>query len=267
MRLFPPWVSSLVTWQAPVSFADFLTAAMLVSFRIAPTLAYAPPFTFFKVPLIVRLALSLGLSAFIVAANPESTTSKVAGDINLIAFATFELFLGIQLSLALHVLFGAIGTAGRVADIQAGFGLALISDPSLRNRLPLIGTIFSYLAAVVFFSTDGPSDLIGIWSASLNALPLGSTAFEFKLTGFLSYMSTVSILALGLAGLLLLALFLVDISVAVMSKTLPQMNVLVLGFQVKTLVVLIVLPITISTSLALYLRLIRLALDATPAWP
>ncbi|WP_284360489.1 flagellar biosynthetic protein FliR [Candidatus Phycosocius spiralis] len=231
-----------------------------------PTLAFAPPFTLFKIPIIVRLALSLGLSAFMVSANPDSTTIKLDSEFGLIEIAISELFLGIIMSLALHVLFGAIATAGRVGDIQAGFGLALISDPSLRNRLPLIGTVLSYLAAVIFFSTEGPNDLIGLWDASLQAIPLGSTAFEFNISGFLYYMSAISILALGLAGLLLFALFLVDISIAIMSKTLPQMNVLVLGFQVKTLVVLTVLPIAISTSLALYLRLIRLALDATPAW-
>jgi flagellar biosynthetic protein FliR len=51
-----------------------------------------------------------------------------------------------------------------------------------------------------------------------------------------------------------------------MSRTLPQMNVLMLGFQVKTLAVLILLPLTIPTASALYLRIIRLTLETTAAW-
>jgi flagellar biosynthetic protein FliR len=71
---------------------------------------------------------------------------------------------------------------------------------------------------------------------------------------------------LGLSGLLLLVLFLIDISIGLMSRTLPQMNVLMLGFQVKTLAVLILLPLTIPTASALYLRIIRLTFETTATW-
>jgi flagellar biosynthesis protein FliR len=250
----------------PDNVVTFAIATMLVSFRIAPTLASAPPFTLIRIPAIVRLSLALGLSAFMVIANPQSTTERLANESDLLAYAATELFLGIALALALHIAFGAISTAGRIVDIQAGFGLALLADPSLKGQMPLVGTLFTYLAAAVFFATSGPGDLITIWSASLSAIPLGSALPAFDLPVLLGYFSAVTGLALGLAGLLLLVLFLIDLAVAFMSKTLPQMNVLLLGFQVKTLALLIVLPIAIAASLSIYLRLVRMALDATPAW-
>jgi flagellar biosynthetic protein FliR len=49
-----------------------------------------------------------------------------------------------------------------------------------------------------------------------------------------------------------------------MSRTLPQMNVLVLGFQVKTLALLVTLPFVFAFSGSLFLRLMRLAIEVTP---
>jgi flagellar biosynthesis protein FliR len=54
------------------------------------------------------------------------------------------------------------------------------------------------------------------------------------------------------------------VTIAFMSRTLPQMNMLVLGFQVKTIALLVTLPFVFAFSGSLFLRLVRLAIDATP---
>ena len=77
-------------------------------------------------------------------------------------------------------------------------------------------------------------------------------------------MSAVFIMAFGAAGLMMLVLFLIDLAIAFMSRTLPQMNVLLLGFQVKTIVLLLTLPIAIAFSAALFLRILRFALETAP---
>jgi flagellar biosynthetic protein FliR len=51
--------------------------------------------------------------------------------------------------------------------------------------------------------------------------------------------------------------------IAALSRTLPQMNVLVLGFQVKSIATLVLLPVVLAWSSAAILRILRLALEAT----
>ena len=68
-------------------------------------------------------------------------------------------------------------------------------------------------------------------------------------------------MAFGGGGLVLLVLFMIDFGIALVSRTLPQMNVLFLGFQVKALATLVVVPIAIAGSSALFLRMFRFALD------
>jgi hypothetical protein len=77
---------------------------------------------------------------------------------------------------------------------------------------------------MVFFATSGPSDLLAIWANSVERLPVGRVGFGADLTVLLEYISTVFAMAFGLAGLVLLVLFLVDLAIAFMSRTLPQVR-------------------------------------------
>jgi flagellar biosynthetic protein FliR len=216
-----------------------------------------------RVPVTIRLLLALWLAFWIVLANPEQTYERSVSEAELIPALISELFLGMVLSIALQLAFAALLTAGRAIDIQVGFGLAQVADPTLRQQLPLVGTLFSYAAAAIFFTTSGPADLLAIWSHSVSEIPMGAMASP-SLSALLGYISAVFVLAVGIAGLVLLVLFLVDIAIAFMSRTLPQMNMLVLGFQVKTIALLVTLPFVFAFSGSLFLRLMRLAVDAAP---
>jgi flagellar biosynthetic protein FliR len=243
---------------------DQAVATMLVSLRLAPTLAFAPPFTLMRVPPSVRMVLAISLSAWLVAAYPDQSWRGPAfRETGLVATAAGELFLGISLAVALQLAFAALLTAGRAIDIQAGFGLATVMDPATRAQNPLTGTLFVYAAAAIFFATGGPADLLAIWAASIEQVPLGAGGVGDGLVPMLGYIGAVFVMAFGAGGLAMLVLFLIDLAIAFMSRTLPQMNVLVLGFGVKTIAMLAVLPIALSLSAALFLRMVRFALQTS----
>lgn len=246
-------------------FTDQIVATLLVSLRIAPTLAFAPPFTLLRIPASIRLMLSISLAGWLVAGNPAATWQTDFWGAGLPIVVTNELLLGISLALALQLAFAALLVAGRAIDIQAGFGLAVLVDPATRAAMPLVGTVFAYLGAAIFFAIGGPADLLAIWAASVERVPLGAAVMAGADPGVLiDYMGTVFLLAIGLAGLVLLVLFLLDLAIAFLSRTMPQMNVLLLGFQVKAIATLVVLPLALPLSGALFVRLLRLALDTTP---
>ncbi len=244
------------------AYANQLTAALLISLRLAPVFALAPPFTLLRVPVLIRVFLTLWLALWAVLASPETTSARLEGQ-DLLAAAAAELMLGAVFALSLQLAFAALLTAGRAIDIQVGFGLAQIADPTLRSQLPLVGTLFSYAAAAVFFATGGPNDLLAIWSRSVADIPLGAFISP-DIDALFNYVSAVFVLALGIAGIVLLVLFVLDLAIALMSRTLPQMNMLVFGFQLKTFALLLTLPFVFALSGSLVLRLMRLAVDATP---
>lgn len=245
-------------------YLNQLVATLLIALRLAPTLAFAPPFTLVRVPTAVRVALSISLSAWLVVGNPAATSGSAFWSHGIPVVAVTELVMGISLALALQFAFAALQTVGRVLDIQAGYGLALLIDPTTRAQVPLAGTILGYVAGAIFFAIGGPADLLAIWAASVDAVPLGHAIAAHDPTVLMAYCSTAMLIALGVAGLPLLVLFLLDTSIALMSRTMPQMNVLLLGFQVKALATLLLLPTTLALAGWVFVRLLRHALETAP---
>jgi len=236
-----------------------LGAVLLASLRLMPVFAFSPPFTLVKVPATVRVVVVLALANAMVVGGP---VPPVIREVGFILSALGELALGIGMALTLQLAFAAIAMAGRALDIQAGFGLAFIIDPTTKAQTPLIGAVFTYAAAAVFFATQAPHDLLAVLAASFDRVPLG-TAFTPRDPGaLLGFLGTVSIVAFGVVGLAVLTLFLIDLAIAMLSRTLPQMNVLVLGFQVKAMATLVLLPATLALAGAGIVRIVRLALEA-----
>lgn len=243
--------------------SNTVTAILLLTLRVVPVFGFSPPFTLFRVPAIVRLLLSISLATWIVVATPRA--AQLGGfDQGLLFAALGELMLGIALALTLQFAFAALLTVGRAIDIQAGFGLAVLVDPTTRSQLPLVGTVFAYAAAALFFNSSGPGDLLAIWAASVEQIPIGSAGLGGDIGRLTAFISTAFVAACGLGGTIMLALFLSDVAIAFMSRTLPQMNVMLLGFQVKALVTLALLPVAIGLGGTLFVRLLRIALEAAP---
>lgn len=241
-------------------FTRQVLATLCVSLRIAPALAFAPPFTLVRVPALVRVLMAFALAAWMIGTWPARTTALVDAGSQIMTLAFGELVIGIAIALALQLAFAAMLWAGQTLDTQAGFGLATVADPTTQAQMPLAGTILAYATAAVFFAGSGPFDLLALWAASLDVVPLGA-AMRPDIGAMAELMGTLFGIAVGLAGMVMLTLFLLDIAIAFMSRTLPQMNVLLLGFQVKAIAMLLCLPIAIGASGALFLRLIRLALS------
>ncbi len=244
------------------AFTAWIETAWLLSLRVGPVLAFAPPFTLVAVPALVRLLLGLGLSGLMAAALPPPELPGSAGALAVAAGG--ELTVGLTFVLALQVAFAAIQTAGRVVDIQVGFGLAALLDPTTRSQTPLLGTIYIYAAGAVFFAMNGHLELVRIMAATLETVPIGGTATPSGIGPLAALLGATFTTGLGVAGGAVLALFLADVGIALLSRTAPQMNVLVLGFQVKTLILMLVMPLTLGVTTALLARLASLTLESLP---
>lgn len=246
------------------SLTQHLVAILLLSLRIAPAFAYAQPFTLLRIPMLVRLLLSLGLTMGLVGSVPGAVLTLDLHAGTLVQYAASELMLGMMFALSLQLAFAAILTAGRVIDIQSGYGLAVLVDPATRTQMPLIGTVLAYLGGALFFASEGPQQLLALLALSVERVPVGSAGLADP-GPMIGYLSTLFLLALGLVGIVMLVLFILDLAVAYMSRTLPQMNVLLFGFQVKAIAAIAALPVAVALSASLYLKLFRLALDMTLA--
>lgn len=237
-----------------------MLAILFASLRLGPMFAFAPPFTLIRVPAAARATLVVAIAACL----PFRAGALALDAGGILIAAIGELALGIAMALPLQLAFGVIAMAGRALDIQAGFGLAFLFDPKTKAQTPLIGALFGYAAAVAFFLGDGATQVVAIVGAGFVQVPVGQASGTFEAGPLLELLGTLSVLSLGLIGLAATVLFLIDLAVALMSRTMPQMNMLVFGFQVKAMATLLLLPATIGLAGAGIVRILRLAIEAIP---
>lgn len=245
----------LATWAA---------SCLLLGLRVAPVFALAPPFSLIRIPRLFLMLFGLGVSICLVSANPQGARVVDMSLHGLVLAAVREGALGAMLVLVFQLVFGALYLAGRTLDMQAGFGFATLVDPASQAPVPLIGTLYAYVGAAAFFFLDGHLAFLRFLAASLDRFPLGTWSLPDTIDHVAAFASTVFVVGMGVAAASVIALFIVDLVITLLSRTVPQMNVLVLGFQVRTLVLFSVLPLSFGLAGNIFLRLMTFALESLP---
>jgi flagellar biosynthetic protein FliR len=240
--------------------ALWLASCLLLSFRVAPLFVFAPPFTLTRVPKLFLWLFGMGIAATLVGAFPQNALLPDLRLSTLIIGAGRELALGLVPVLALHLMFAGLYVVGRMIDIQSGFGLALLIDPTTRTQKPVVGTLFAYLAGAMFFAMNGHQEVLRFFAASLELLPVGAAHGDGSVSELSSYLFITFLTAFGVGAATIVALFLADLSIAMLSRTVPQMNALLLGIEVKAILIILTLPISISVSAVMLAQMATTAL-------
>lgn len=233
-------------WAQALPEHGRVIATLLLSVRLAPLFVMTPLLQAFGVPALVRVLLVLGLAAAFVFGMPQSQVDAWhAADVSTLATAALkELALGAVLALAVLAAFAAISTAGRLIDVQAGFGMGQVFDPVTRRDVPLVTSAFEKLSVIVFFSVNGHHALLRGIAFSLDRFPLGASwPVRATYPAVAQHVAAMFGLAFSLAAPVVVCLMLVDLAMGVIARNLPQINMFVIGLPVKMIVAVAALAV------------------------
>jgi flagellar biosynthesis protein FliR len=223
--------------QIDLSLA-WIEAVVLCSLRIAPALALAPVFGGTRLPARIR-ALLLMLLAMSFAPVPGDGAGAMQGSA-FIGAVLAEVLYGWTLAFGWMAAFAAIDFAGRLIDAQIGFSMASTFDPAGTKPSPLFTSALGLLATTLFFTADLHHILLRELAQSIAEVPLGQAPHTLPLEELLRRFGGLFAHGLALAAPLVFLLFLVDVVLAVMSRSVPQLNVLLMGVAVKIAIGLLV---------------------------
>lgn len=234
------------TIEAVVPEPGLVLAAFLLSLRLSAVFLLTPVLYAFKVPASARVLLTIGLAVAMALAIPPAETrhalSMTAGE--LITAGATELALGATLGLGILAAFAAISFAGRLIDVQIGFGIAQVFDPVTQRQVPVLTAAFDKLGVITFFLVDGHHALMRGLVFSLERFPLGrSWSMEAAVPWILKQVAGLFGLGFALAAPVVLCLLLVELALGVVARNLPQMNIFVVGIPIKILVGMVALSL------------------------
>jgi flagellar biosynthetic protein FliR len=141
--------------------------------------------------------------------------------------------------------FGAFAVAGRAMDLQIGFGVANLIDPTTRTQSPQMGTLLNLLALAVFFGVDGHHALLRGLAASFERIPPGVGLADAGPGVLAAQFGIAFSMGLALAAPVLVLLLLIDLGLAVMSRAMPQMNVYFVALPLKIFAGILILALSL----------------------
>lgn len=221
-------------WDVLLSNRD---ALLMILARILGIFSFNPILSRGNVPGRVRAGLSL-LITYVVAMTidvGDLDIGDTAGEYVLCILR--ELAVGLILGFVCDMFVYLIFFAGEIMDSQAGLGMAKIFDPSSRMQMSLYGSYIGYMFYLYFFVTNAHMTLIRIFVDSFELIPLCSWKIspEFGWTA-VEMFSKVVVLMVQLAMPIMAAELIVEFSVGIMMKAVPQIQIMAVNIQLKVLV-------------------------------
>ncbi|MEX0974436.1 MAG: flagellar biosynthetic protein FliR [Bacillota bacterium] len=197
------------------------------------------------VPVQVRVGLSLAtayfLSGLVAVSSTPSTLAAWAGA------ALGEVLFGLFMGTCASILLAAVEVAGHVVDVEIGFGMANVIDPEFGSSSPLMGTFKYLLITVLFMALDGHHLFLWGLGQSFRVLPAGTAGIPIAWAEVaVKSASNMMLVAVVLSCPIWASMLITDVALGVLARSVPQLNIFVVGMPVKVLVGLTVLSASVG---------------------
>jgi flagellar biosynthetic protein FliR len=245
--------------------------AMLVSARVAGVAIFGPGLSSSAVPARIRLviAAALGLAIFPLVAAKGSPPADHQ-PFQLLAFAPLlgmELALGAAIGFLASLPLAAAHGGGLIAGQQLGIGFAQLFNPALDDETDIFGQLFLLMALVAFLLLGGIEQMLLALMHSFDYVAPGGFRPGTDFAGLLSGMLLATLeLALRIAAPLLAIILLETIVTGFLARSIPQINILSIGFALRIVVGLLVLAIGLVATQEVLAGSIGTMLDSLHEW-
>ena len=208
---------------------------LLVLARIFGMLVFAPFFSSLTIPFRARAILAFFVALIMVSLALDAS---IRPELSLLPFVMQfigELLIGIALGFIVAVYFATFSFAAELFNVQMGLSISNVFDPQAQIEVPVIGQFFSLFAILIFLGVGAHHHLLnGIWSSytTLPVLELSTAAGPFA-QGAASAFVAMFGAALKIALPMISVAFLISLSMGILGKTAPQLNLLMLGFPIQ----------------------------------
>lgn len=211
---------------------------VLILMRIASFIWIAPGFSSRQIPMQPKLALSTGLSLVVYGLIDAPADPYTLGVFVMLVLK--EALLGAAIGYIMLLFFSSLEMAGNFVDFQVGFSMSMAFDPALGVNASYYGRLYYWLALMIFFLSDVHHHVIRVLVQSYEYIPLTQVEFPHIGTeGVIRIFVQMFELAVKLAFPMVIVALLSEIVLALLSRTVPQINVLILGMPMKILLSLV----------------------------
>nr|WP_312214353.1 fused FliR family export protein/FlhB family type III secretion system protein [Clostridioides sp.] len=204
----------------------------------------------FKVIFSIMISVLLSVNMDVQLIGPTDST------VEFILCGISETLTGLILGYITNICFYSIRFAGSLIDFQMGLTMLSIFDPGSNSQTTLIENVMNWLAIMIFFSMDGFQILISGIKYSFSVIEIGSGVLINNTQYIVDIFAQCFLIGFKIAIPIIICLILADFILGLISRSVPQLNVMLIGMPLKLLVgmilIMMVMPLIINEIVDLF---------------
>lgn len=226
----------MTEWISQLDVGKLLIFTLVLT-RVSGLVMTAPIFGSTEVPVRIRALLAFALSVLVLPSQWDTVVPDPGTNLHYAVFLASELIIGLTLGLGIVILFSGIQLAGQMIGRVGGLMLADVFDPSSGESVPLFSRLLFLTSLAVFLLIGGHRAVMSALLDTFSNLPPGSGVVPVHVGETFVVLVTQSFsLGIRAAAPVVTALLLSTLVMGLISRTLPQLNILAVGFGANALI-------------------------------
>ena len=228
--------------QIPMIGTGILETFLLVFLRVSAIVATLPVLSDRVVPVRVKAGFALLVAGLLFPVVPAGNEPAYLGMIPLALRMASEVIIGVVIGFTAQVIFAGVKLAGELVGFQMGFAIVNVIDPVTSTQVSIIAE-FQYLVALLLFLVfNGHHLFLAAMAESFRLFgPLSLQNPGTLMSAILSLSKGIFVVAVKLSAPLAAVMFFTQIGLGIVVRTVPQINIFIVGFPVQIAVGLLFL--------------------------
>lgn len=219
---------------------EFLVAILV---RIIGFIFTAPFYGIRNIPVRAKILLSVAISVIVFCVLPYEPL-QYEGVIGYASLIIKEAIAGMILGVFANLAFYVIQMAGQISDMEIGLSMVTEMDPTSQMQVTITSNILNYAVMLTMVATNLHLFILRAVIDSFTLIPVGKVFFSPLIyEGFLGFIVDYMILAFRIILPVFAAMLVVNTVLAILAKASPQLNMFVIGYQLKIFVGLAVITL------------------------
>lgn len=225
------------------SFEYFL----LILVRVTAFMVVAPFFGLTMTPGRVKVGFSALVSLLLYQVILPKTGLNYTGVFDYAALIIKEVMIGLLIGYAANICNTIIQTAGKLIDMNIGLSMAMEYDPMTRAQVSVVANLYNYLILLLLIATNMHHYIFRAMIDSFSVIPIGTVNFHLDqlLESMVRFMTDTFIIGFRIFLPVFAVTMIMNCILGILSKVAPQMNMFSVGMQLKLLVGLVIMFITV----------------------
>ncbi len=228
------------------SLANF-EILILIVVRISCFVSVAPFFGTSNTPARVKIGLSV-LVSLLIYGIVDKTAIEYTGVMGYAVIVLKEGITGLLIGFAANICNSIILFAGNIIDMDIGLSMATEFDPTMNSQVTITGNLYNYFILLLLVVTDMHHVILRAVVDSFTVIPVNGQIFDWNsLAGsMVTFMTDLFVIAFRIFLPIFACMMILNCILGIMAKVAPQMNMFAVGMQMKVLLGIVIMFLTVT---------------------